>query len=262
MQQLAHIQQVLWAVNVGIGIILLTLLIARENYRVYPVFTGYNLVNLAQAVSFYIASRRWGYTSRNMWLFGWSSQGVVTVARALAVTELCRHMLARYRGVWALVWRVLCASALLVMVYSSFAARRKWELALPAVDRSLELSIAVVIVMLLLFARYYDVLAMASDRSLALGFCLYSCFSVVNNTFLDRFLYRYAGLWNLLGILSFLASLLVWTWALRNPLKEALPEEPLVASGVYESVTPEINARLRALNEKLSRFWKPREPRR
>jgi len=255
---MAQLEHILWPVNVAVGVILLVLLIARENYRIYPVFTGYILVNLAQAASFYIASRRWGYSSRNMWLFGWSSLAVVTIARALAVTELCRHMLARYRGVWALTWRVLCAAALLVMVHSSFAARRQWELALPAVDRSLELSIAVVIVMLLLFVRYYEVPANASDRSLAVGFCLYSCFSVVNNTFLDRFLYHYAELWNLLGILSFLVSLLVWTWALRKPLKESRIEEPLLGADVYESVTPEINARLRALNEKLSRFWKPK----
>jgi hypothetical protein len=259
---MAQVQDVLWAVNVGVGIILFGLLIARGNYSVYPVFTGYTFVNLAQAVSFYIASRRWGYSSRNMWLFGWSSQAVVTAARALAVSELCRHMLAYYRGVWALAWRVLCAAAMLVIVYSSFVARRQWERALPAVDRGLELSIAVVVVLLLVFVRYYEVFANASDRSLAVGFCLYSCFSVVNNTFLDRYLYRYAALWNLLGMLSFLASLLLWTWAFRNPLKGSRPEEPLQEGGVYESLSPEINARLRALNERMSRFWESKGPRR
>jgi hypothetical protein len=259
MQQM---EQVLWGVNVVVGIFLFALLLARENYRVYPVFTGYIFVNLAQAASFYFASRRWGYSSRNMWLFGWSSEAVVTVARSLGVTELCRHMLARYQGVWGLAWRVLCAAALVVLVYSSFAARRKWEMALPAVDRSLELSIAVAVVLLLLFVRYYEVPATAADRYLAAGFCLYSCFSVVNNTFLDRYLYPYSELWNLLGILSFLASLLLWTWAVRKPQTGPRTENVVLESGAYESLAPEINARLRALNEKLGRFWKPKGPRR
>jgi hypothetical protein len=261
MSYVAQLQRILWPVNVAVGVILFVLLIARENYRTYPAFTGYIFVNLAQALSFYFVSRRWGYSSRNMWLVGWSSEGVVTLARSLAVIELCRHMLARYRGVWALTWRILCASALLVIVYSSFSARDRWELALPAVQRSLELSIAVVIVLLVLFVRYYEVPAGASDRTLAVGFCLYSGIFVINNTFLDRFLYRYSDLWNLLGILSFLVSLLLWTWALRNPQRVSRTEEPLMGAGVYESLSPEINARLRALNEKLSRLWNEQEPR-
>jgi hypothetical protein len=54
--------------------------------------------------------------------------------------------------------------------------------------------------------------------------------------------------------------LLLWTWALRNPQGASRAEEPLMGAGVYESLSPEINARLRALNEKLSRFWNDKEP--
>jgi hypothetical protein len=262
MQGMAQFEQILWAVNVAVGIVLLALLVAREKWRAFPAFTGYLLVNLVQAVSFYFASRRWGYPSRNMWLFGWSSQAVVTFARALAVAELCRHMLARYHGVWALAWRVLCGSAMLILLYSGLAGWRRWELAFPALDRGLELSIAAVIVILLLFVRYYEVAADPVDRSLAVGFCLYSCFGAVNNTILDRYLYSYEGLWIVLGMLSFLASLLLWTWTLGKPQTVPRPEETLLAPGIYESLAPQINLRLRTLNERLSQFWNSEAPRR
>jgi hypothetical protein len=262
MQGMGQFQQILWAVNVAVGIVLLALLIAREKFRAFPAFTGYLLLNLSQAVAFYFATRRWGYASRNMWLFGWSSQAVVTLARALAVAELCRHMLARYHGVWALAWRVLCASAMLVILYSGFAGRRRWELAFPALDRSLELSIAAVIVILLLFVRYYEVVADPVDRSLAVGLCLYSCFGAVNNTILDRYLYSYQELWIILGMLSFLASLMVWTWALRSPQRVSRRKEALLAPGIYESLAPQINLRLRTLNDRLSQFWNAESPRR
>jgi len=104
--------------------------------------------------------------------------------------------------------------------------------------------------------RYYGVKAKATDSSLAVGFCLYSCFSVLNNTILERFLDNYLSLWNFLGMLAFLASLLLWTWALRKPQVQAGPEEALLPAGVYQTLAPQINVRLRLLNEQLVQFWK------
>ncbi len=183
-------------------------------------------------------------------------EALVLCARALAVTEVCKHLLSRYRGVWALAWRVLLACAAIVLLYSGLAARHGWAFVLPKAARGLELSIAAVVVGVLLFTRYYHVQVNAADRSLAVGFCLYSCFSALNNTILERFLDDYIALWNLLGMLAFLTSLLLWTWALRKLYAEAGPEETLLPAGVYQTVAPQINLRLRLLNEQLVQFWK------
>jgi hypothetical protein len=255
--EFAQIQQILWAVNAAVGVVLLLLLAVRKNYRAFPAFSLYILMNLALGVLALLMYRRWGISSPSSRRIGWGMQGVVICARALAVAEVCRHLLARYRGIWALAWRVLLACALLVLVYSSVAARHLWELALLAGDRGVELSIAAVVVGVLLFARYYDVQVNPADRSLAVGFCLYSCFGVLNNTILERYLHHYGEFWNLLGMLAFLASLLLWTWALRKPQTEAVSEQTLLPLGVYQSVVPQINFRLRALNEQLIQFWKP-----
>lgn len=256
MATIALFQQALWALNSAGDVVLLTLLVVRENYRSYPAFSLYLLVDLTMGATVLFVYRLWGFDSATAYRIAWGAQGIVLFARALAVAEVCRHLLSRYRGVWALAWRFLLLCAAVVLSYSIFAARHDWRLALLTADRGLELSIATVIVVLLLFARYYEVKVEPVVRSLAIGFCFYSCFVVLNNTVLERWLHDYSALWNLLGMLAFLASLSVWTSALRHSQWEAEPEEILLPSGIYQAIVPEINLRLRLFNERLSRFWK------
>ena len=253
----AQIQQVLWAVNAVAGVVLLVLLTARKNYRAFPAFSFYVLLNLGLGFLALLMYRRWGISTPSSRRIGWGMQGAVICARAWAVVEVCRHLLARYRGIWALAWRILLACAVLVLVYASAAAKHIWEYALLASDRGVELLIAAVMVGILCFTRYYDVQVKAADRSLAVGFCLYSCFGVLNNTILERYLHHYGELWNVLGMLAFLASLLLWTWALRKPQTEVVSEETLLPIGIYQTVGPHINLRLRSLNERLGQLMKP-----
>jgi hypothetical protein len=259
--EIAQFQQLMCGVNTATGVFLLVLLAARKNYRAYPVFTFYIFVNLALGILMFFIYRRWGYSSTASWLLAWGLQAVAVCARALAVAEVCRHFLSRYPGIWALAQRLLLACAGLVLLYSGLAVRHQWELALPTADRGLELSIAAVIVILFLFARYYDLQPEHTDRSLAIGFCLYSCFRVLNDTISDRYLYGYAQLWSLLGMLAFFASLLLWCWALRISRTETAEEENLLPLGVYQSFAPQINLRLRVLNDQLYKILKPEVPR-
>ena len=245
----------MWAVNTAAGVALLLLLVVRKNYRVYPAFTFYIFVNVAVAASLFIVYRLWGFSSTVSWRIGWATQAVTVCARAWAVIEICRRFLSRYQGIWALARRVLLACAGLVLLYSGVAVRHQWKLALPTVDRALELAIAAVIVVLFLFARYYGLRPERTDRSLALGLCLYSCFRVLNDTISDRYLYDYAKVWNLLGMLAFFASLVLWTWALRKSHRETAAEEKLLPLGVYQSFAPQINLRLQLLNDQVNKIF-------
>ena len=250
-----HVTLVLWAMNSGMGAVLLVLLAVRKNYRVFPAFSAYVMLNLGLGVLALLVYRRWGFSSRLSWQIAWGMQGAVICARALAVAEVCRGVLGRYRGIWALAWRMLLGCAVLVLVYSSLAASHDSRLALVAADRALELAVATVVVGTFLFARHYGVQVRTVEYSLALGFCFYSSFNVLNNTILEHYLSRYEALWNPLGMFVFLVALLVWTWALRER-QTAIPEADLLSRGVYESVVPEISLRLRRLNDRLSHFSK------
>jgi hypothetical protein len=255
MTTIALFQQALWALNSVGEAVLLTVVVVRKNYRSYPAFSFYLLVDLTMGATAFFVYRLWGFDSATAYRIAWGTHGIVLFARALAVAEVCRLLLSRYRGVWALAWRILLLCAALVLCYSILAARHDWGLALLTADRGLGLSIATVIVVLLLFARYYDVKVEPVVRSLAIGFCLYSCFVVLNNTVLERWLHDYSALWNLIGMLAFLASLSVWTSALRHSRSQSQTKEILLPSGIYQAIAPEINFRLRSLNEELSRFW-------
>ncbi len=255
--QIAQVQQFLWAVNTAVGVFLLLLLAVRKNVRIYPAFSLYVLLNLATGVLAFFMYRVWGFTSPVSLRIAWGMQGTVIFARALAVAEVCKHLLARYRGIWALASRFLLVCAVRVVLYSTVASKPIWALAVLAGDRAVELAIAVVIVGVLLFARYYHVQVNPADRSLAVGLCLYSCFCVLHNTAVENYFRRFAAFWNLLGMLAFLASLLVWTWALRKPQTETVSEAELLPQGIHQSVAPQINLRLRSLNERLSQLLKP-----
>ena len=254
--ELVLLQQLLWAVNAAAGVFLLVLLVARKNHHAFPAFFFYILVNLTLGASVYFIYRIWGFSSPTSWRISWAMQFVVIGSRAAAVAEVCGHILGRYRGIWALASRMFFACAALILLFSAAAGRHRWELALPSAQRGIELSLAAAIVILLVFVRYYGVTANPADRALAVGFCLYSCFSALNNTVLERHLHSYAALWNVLGMLVFFASLCVWAWALRKPQPVSDTAEALNAPEIYISLTPQINGRLRSLNEQLSHFWK------
>jgi hypothetical protein len=257
LREISQFQQILWIVNSGVATLLLGLLAVRKNYRLFPAFSLYILLNLTLGIAVFVVYRRWGFGSPSSALIAWGMQGLVLCARAMAVVEVCRHLLSRYRGVWALVWRILAACAALVILYSNIGGRHDFGFVFPKAVRGLELAIATVIVALFFFVRYYGVEASFADRSVAVGICLYSCFVVVNNTILERFLDSYLPLWNFLAMVAFLASLLLWSWALREKLPEKAVEPEMLPDRVYGDMTPEINLRLKVLNENLEQFWHP-----
>jgi hypothetical protein len=257
MAEIESFEKWLWAITVLLEAGLAALLLYRKNYKKFPFFFSYVLTTIAQSTILFLCYTIWTFHSPASLVASWSTQAFVLLARALAVAEICRHVLAKYRGIWGLAWRLLLGSAILVLLYSVIAAAFEWQLIELNADRALELTIAVMLVMLFVFAQYYEVAMEPVLRSMATGFFLYSCFGVLNDTVLERWKYGYAPLWNLTGSLAYLATLLLWNWALRKGQTVATQEATLLPDGVYRTLAPEINMRLKVLNENLHRFWYP-----
>jgi len=233
---------------------LAALVLWQRNYRSYYLFFAYIVAVLMQNLLFVLCYRLWGFNSPIAFRITWISQGLVTLARALAVAQICHRILARFRGIWELAWRLLLGAVALIWLYAWALSRGSWPYAILNLDRGLELAMASVIVVLFVFAHYYEVVVESDARTAATGFFLYSSFRVVNDSILERWLNHYATVWNLLGTLSFLASLLLWTWAFRRKQAETVAEPELVPGDFYRALAPEINARLRELNEQLGHF--------
>jgi hypothetical protein len=255
MDEIVTFERMLWGFVVFLNGGLLALLLLRKNHRVFPVFFVYVFLNFLQCFILFGSYRIWGFQSPVSSRLAWGTQIFVSTARAVAVAQICHRVLAKYRGIWALARRMLVATAAVVLLYSWAVARGSWQFAVLNADRGMELAIASVIVALFLFARYYGVAVEPAVRALAIGFFLYSCFYVLNITILERWLYDYVALWNLLGTLSFLASLLLWSWGLRERQSVTTFEPEMLSQGIYRTLAPEINDRLRALNDHLGQFW-------
>jgi hypothetical protein len=230
---------------------LLASLLHRKNHRAVPFFFIYVLCNFLQCLILFGSYQILGFNSPLTNRIAWSTQGLVIIARALAVAEICHRVLGKYRGIWALAWRMLVATAAIVLLYSWAVARGSWQFAVLNSDRGLELAIASVIAIFFLFTRHYELMMETAVRTITVGFFLYSCFFVLNDTILEGQMYNYSALWNLLGTLAFVASLLLWNWALWRKLPETAFEPQMLSSSTYRTLAPEINNRLRALNEQL-----------
>jgi hypothetical protein len=211
-------------------------------------------LNFLQSVIVFEVYRIWGFSSTASIRIAWSTHGLVAIARGVAVAEICHRVLAKFRGIWGLAWRLLLAAATFISFYAWGVSRGSWPFAILNLDRGLELAMTTAIVFLFVFARYYEVGVEPAVRTVAIGFFLYSCFRVLNDTILESWLHRYATLWNLLGTLSFLASMLLWSWAFRRTQYATTFETGLVPEDLYRTLAPEINARLKELNEQLRHF--------
>jgi hypothetical protein len=255
MGELINFPKALWALSEAAQCVLLGVLIARKAYRDYPAFTFYVLATLLQNAVVFIVSSFFDLSPFSIWCISWGMQGFVLCIRALAVAEVARHFLGHFRGIWALARRILLGCAAVVMLYSLVISKHQWNLVILNADRGLELAFAAVIVTLFLFVRYYGLVVESRPRWMAMGFFSYSCFFVLNNTILERWLDNYLSLWNLLGTWVFLAALLLWTWTFRNYQPVAISVHELLPTGVYHDLSPILNLRLRLLNDRLIQFW-------
>jgi hypothetical protein len=254
-------QSVLWAATSAMEAALLALLVLRKQYREFPFFSAYILAILLQSAALFLSYSYWGFDTLISSRIAWISQGVVILVRGLVVMELCRSLVGPYRGVWALTWRVLLVCATIVLSYSLLGSKFSISAAIVNADRGLELTIATVVVVVFLFASYYGIIAQARIQFLAAGLCLYSCFSVINDSLLERWLKSFSNVWNFMAAVCFLANLALWFWAFSRPATTEVSRTVLLPRETYRLLSPQLNLQLRQLNDRLSLFWQSEEPR-
>src|SRR5260370_8601078 len=120
---------------------LLVSLLYRRNHRVLPFFFAYVFFNLLQGFVLFGSYRIWGFNSPLSNRIAWGTQGLVIISRALAVAEMCRRVLGKYRGIWALAWRMLVATAAVVLLYSWAVAKGRCQFALFKSRRPIDLTV-------------------------------------------------------------------------------------------------------------------------
>jgi hypothetical protein len=249
------LRNVLWLLTTMVEIVLFVWLLRgniRDTHRAFIIYIAGAIAQSALAAWIYF---KWGIYDPVASKTIWASQGVLLCLRFLAVYETAQRILSRYRGILTFAKSILSFIGGATVIYALLAGN-KWELFYLNLDRGFELGIATFVVTLLLFARHYRLTVDSLDRALAAGFCLYSCFCVINDSLFERFLNTYITLWGYLNILTFRASLLIWLQAVgaSSEVSRHRDQHELVTETSYGALAPEFNFRLRVLNEQISRL--------
>jgi hypothetical protein len=254
-----------WGISVAIQAVVCFVLIFKGHFRKLPFFTGFVAANICQAVFLYIVFAQFGIKSVTTTWLAWLSEPAILILRTFATAEVLRLILKSYPGIWGLAWRVLAVGFGGVLAYAVIESGRNIPWATAVLDRGYHLAFAVALVAGLLLIRYYSIPIEPLYKVILAGFCFYSCTIVLANTvgqwvFLRGYL-NYQPIWQF-TVTTIYAGIQV-AWAVEvwkaAPSEESSPA--LLASSLYQQISPQINDRLYALNEQLSQFWRPRATR-
>jgi hypothetical protein len=261
MASLVRSVQWLWVIGLVAQLMVCVFLIFHRHYRKLPVFTAYIALNLCQAGFLYLVYSRFGFSSHTGEVLAWLSEASTLILRSLATIEVLRLVLNPYRGIWGLGWRVLVVAFGVVLSYAAIGAGSNVAWAIALAVRGFHLAFAVALVACLLLVRHYSVPVHPAYKALLGGFCFYSCTVVLLNTvgqtlFPPEFAH-YQLIWQVATTVSYAIVQVVWAVALRKPLPAEEKQHALLPASLYQQISPEINQRLRLINEQLAKFWKP-----
>src|SRR5437867_3301359 len=122
MSSLASWQLWLWALNVSAEIGVCYLIVRRGAYKFLSLFFFYLVSDLAQSTVMFLAYKQSGFSSWTSYIVAWSAQGIVVMARGMAVAEVCKNSLSGYQGIWAFGWRIIAGVGIIVALYAGFSA--------------------------------------------------------------------------------------------------------------------------------------------
>ncbi len=244
----------LWALSTLLQLGLCALIFWRRLYWRLPIFSSYVVLSLASGIVASWVYLHWGYRSWTAWYFAWIRQGLMVFARSLAVAELCWKILRAYAGVWGLAWRTLVLLSVMLTARAMVHAQGDAHWVVPFVltaEQGLEMMIAAVLLAVLAICAYYRIGVEPLYRWIAGGLCFYSIIQALNNSFLRNWLSTHIFFWNEVRLLSFEIAIVVWCLALWKPLPAERPAPVLLSQQVYDELTPQVNYRLRMLNQRL-----------
>jgi hypothetical protein len=141
-------------------------------------------------------------------------------------------------------------------------------------ERDVEISSIVVLAVMLLIRNYYGLPLEPLHKWIAVGMGILCVVDVLNNTILRNafagslsswFHFKSAASWsgmrpqiehanemfNLIRTFGIIASMTIWCLALRKPLPAAAKRPVLLPAEIYRELSPAVNMRLRAFNDRL-----------
>ena len=277
-----HLETILLWSTFLFEIVLCRFVFVRKAQRLLPLFATYVCVCLTSTIALWLSYRYWGFNSNISYFTYWGTTLINAVARSLAIAELCRYGLRAYRGIWALVWRVLAILSVFLLgdaLVDAWGQPHGFAIYGATLDRNLALASIIILALLFFIRKYYGLSLDPLQRSIAAGICFICAVDVIANTVLRNLLTGYlyfflmsqqalwptlkprvqhlADLWSTIHLFSFMFSMGIWCYALRKPVPSPTVSPVLLPAEVYREMSPAINARLATLNERMLEMLKP-----
>jgi hypothetical protein len=278
-----HLERFLFWSALSFEITLCGFVFTRKLQRILPLFAAYTYVILAGAIGVWLTYEYFGFSSLTAYYAYWGSILLNAAARSLAIAELCRYGLRAYRGIWALVWRVVTALSIVLFAHAAMDAwgqPNRVAIYGTTLDRDISFASIVILAVLLLFRNYYGIALEPLQRIIAVGICFICVVDVIGNTILSNiftgylfsfFLTNQKSIWDALSpqfervrdtwstvhLFSFMLSMGIWCYALRKPIPAPSKAPVLLPAEVYREMSLAINLRLSAFNDRLTELLKP-----
>jgi hypothetical protein len=256
---LANSVKWVWAISVALQAALFIFLFFSGNFRRLRLLTTYTAVNLCQAAFILMLYSRVGASLEGVKLVAWYSEGVTLFFQALAAAEAIHLVLKPYPGIWALAWRSIALVSAIMVAYIAKHGARDYSWAILEAERGYHLIFAIAVTACFLLIRYYRIVVPSTYKLLLGGFCFYSCVMILICTLLQSIWWGstadYESFWGFSSVFFFAAVQPLWIVAVRKPLPADDRRPALPSDDVYRQLTPQIDERLRAVNEKLMRIW-------
>jgi hypothetical protein len=246
-----------WGFGLSLEGAILILALRRKLSQRLPSFVAYLVMLVAGDLVGFGIYQIVGFKSTTSFYTFWILQAIFILLRAAVVYEICRSILSPLEGVWRLAKPLLLMMACILlgaMLISTNGTALNPESMIPPGQRGLELIIVGLLIGGLAFCRYYRVRVENYVAWIALGLGVHSIIQATDNTLLPWL--NHFALWAALSHVSFDIALIMWGVALWKPLPAPQPAPILLTTREYQSLTPQVTARLRSLNNRLLEMWK------
>jgi hypothetical protein len=270
-------QLILYGLTILFETLLCALVYLRSLHKRLPLFAAHSTLLLAGTAGLLVVYQDYGFRSTRSYDAYWLVAGLIMVARGFAIAELCRFALRSYAGIWALSWRVLSFVTLVLManaVVDAWGQIDRIAIYGLTIERDFAILSVVLLVAILLIRHYYQLQVDPLQKWVTVGMFLTCAVDVVNNTLLHQALTgslsywlfgRYVSVWSTLQpqveqangwfsavrLSAFFISMSIWCLALRKPLPVPAKDPQLLPAELYGELSPAINLRLRAFNDRL-----------
>jgi hypothetical protein len=278
-----HLEIFLSLASLSFQIMLCGFVVARKVRQSFPLFAAFVYLVLASSVCFALTCLFFGFHSTPTYDGSWAAVFVFVTTRGLAIGELSRQGLRKYRGIWALVWRALTVLSVFLVAHAAINAWGQpngiaiyWT----SFSRDFALASLIILAVLFLFLNYYGLALGPLPKLIAIGIFFTCAVDAIGNTILlnsfkgylfpwflesqralwpsmESLVRRVYDVWNTVHLVSFMISMGIWCYAFRKPLPQPAESPALLPASIYGEMAPAINAHLATFNERLAELLKP-----